>query len=861
MGACCACRSSAESGESIPSGEWMRLGVAGVVATQSMIFGLAVNLSPPSGTTRMVLHGLLAASAVAVFCLAGGRLLRTAWGAAREGRVVFDQLFLLGIAAAFGASVHWSLTGTGHVYYEIVAILLAIHTFGGLLTETRRREAMDAARSLGAEFAWCDLVEDDGRVQRISVEDIQRGNRVRVAMGGAICVDGTVESGVSFVREATLTGEPFPVVKRPGDLVRAGSYAVEGGLVVRALSDGQGRGLDRLMEALAEARARPSRLQREADRLASWFLPSVVVVAAGTFALWTWSAGWETGLFNALAVILVACPCAMGIATPVAVWSALSKLAKIGITPKNSDLVEKLAVVDTVVFDKTGTLGRETLEVVDFISSGDRSQIRAMAAALQAASDHPIARAFRSMGKREAAGEARAVVAEDIVSLPGAGIAGRVDGHEMRIGNRQVVPAGMEAEADRLVQSAPTSHDTTHEIFLVLDGRPVGVAILREVLREGAAEAIRALEDMGLRCEVMTGDREGAAEALGLRNIRAGLLPEDKARMVREMESAGHSILFVGDGINDSAAMAEAHVAVAMRSGTALAMESADAEIAGTNLSSLAEAVARARQAVRAIRGNLLFAACYNAVGITLAAAGFLHPVAAALIMLASSFTVTWRALRDVEEESPALPRRTAPAPTLHPQPIGILAAAAVFLQGPVLAYLGAFPPQTALALTLLFAGGGLGILCLTALRPLSPGAREGLLMFSVGGLAMLGGWWADVDFLPVVRAGVCLCGCPNSTWGFGLLGAVNWMSAAMVVAAVPMLFVTRPSEQGIRRAVCWSAGLAGMLIGMKAGAFVAGLVLEGNPGVNFFSTYGAMLFGMTFGMAGACSLARRLTR
>jgi P-type Cu+ transporter len=866
MGGCCACRSAAESEEAISSGEWVRLGVAGVVAAQSMIFGLAVNISPPSGTVRAVLHGLLAISAVAVFCLAGRRLLKNAWSAAREGRIVFDQLFLLGIAAAFAASVHCSLTGTGHVYYEIVAILLAIYTFGGLLTETRRREAMDAARDLGSEFAECEILGEEGSVRRVAVADVRTDDRVRVAVGGAVCVDGMVESGVSFVREAALTGEPFPVVKRPGDHVRAGSYAIEGGLVVRAQSDGRGRGLDRLFDALEEARARPSRMQREADRLAAWFLPSVMVVAAGTFGFWTWQAGWETGLFNALAVILVACPCAMGIATPVAIWSALSKLAKGGITPKNSDIIEKLAVIDSVVFDKTGTLGGETLEAVDFITHGDRGRIRAMAAALEAVSDHPIARAFHSMNAREGGTESAPTV-ENVFTVPGAGIAGSIDGHELRIGNKQIVPEAFHAEAERLLESAPASDGATHEIYLVLDGRPVGVAILREVLREGATDAVRALEDMGLHCEVMTGDREGAAEALGLRNVRAGLLPEDKARMVRERENAGSSVLFVGDGINDSAAMMEAHASMAMRSGTALAMESADAEIAGTNLPALPLAVAQARAAVRAIRGNLLFAACYNAVGVTLAAAGFLHPVAAALIMLASSFTVTWRALRDVEEGAPECrhvpvrKRRSLWPAMARPRPLGIVAAVATFLQGPALAYLGGFPAETSLALVLLFAGGALGILSLTSLHPPGAEGSEGLLMFSVGGLAMLGGWWADAGFLPVVRDAVCLCGCPDSTWGFGLLGAVNWMSAAMVVAAIPMLFVTRPSEHGIRRAVCWVAGLAGMLVGMQAGAVLAGLVPEGNPEMNFFVSYGAMLFGMTLGMIAACSLARRWVR
>lgn len=639
-------------------GGWVRLGVAAVVAAQSMIFGLAINLSPPEGMTRAILHGALALSAVVVFALAGWPLARRCWSALLSGRIIFDQLFLLGILAAFGASVHCSLTGVGHVYYEIVAILLAIYTFGGLITEARRREVLSAAGNLGSEFATCEAVSADGSLRRVAVEEIEEGEIIWVRSGGAVCIDGTVVEGISFVQEAALTGEPFPVVKRPGDDVVAGSYAVEGGLKVRAVRTGRGRGLDVLLEALREAQGRPSRLQREADKLAAWFLPVVVTLAVGTFAWWTAVSGWQQALFNSLAVILVACPCAMGIATPVAIWSALSAFVREGLRPKDGDLVEKLATVTTVVFDKTGTLGEEAMEIVDFVVADgfDRSTLRRMAAVLENASDHPVARAFRrTCDGGHVEGEIRLLV--------GAGIEGRVDGHLVRIGNAGVIGESSLTEMAALTAQTTASTSATREIFLVVDGQPAGVAVLRETLRSGALEALANFEEMGIRCEVMTGDRPESAAALDLPNVRAGLTPADKARLVRELVQKGESVLFVGDGINDSAAMGEAHAAVAIQSGTALAAEAADAVLPGNQLRSLPKAVARARQSVRAIRGNLLFAACYNAIGVSLAAMGFLHPVAAALIMLASSFTVTWRALRNVEEES--LP----PVPHLQTQP------------------------------------------------------------------------------------------------------------------------------------------------------------------------------------------------
>ncbi len=834
----------------MPAGAWAKLGIASVVAAQSMIFGLAINISPPSGTARWILHGALAVSALVVFFLAGGPIVRSSWNALRQGRIVFDQLFLLGIVAAFGASLHCTLTGVGHVYYEIVAILLAIHTFGGLLTDNRRREALDAAGNLGREFSMCERVGADGDFESVPVTSVTNGDIVNVSVGGAITVDGIVTEGAAFVRESALTGEPFPVVKRVGDEVKAGSHAMDGALQIEVQSSGAGRGLDRLLAALDEARSRPSRLQREADRLASWFLPVVIVIAALTFAFWTWQVSWLEGLFHALAVILVACPCAMGIATPVAIWSALAAFAKKGLVSRNSDLVEKLAKIDTVVFDKTGTLGEEAMEVVDFVAATgfERSELKAMAASLEASSDHPVAHAFRAFSK--ASGSVR-----NVRILPGAGIEGWVGDQCLRIGNLSVVGRENRKDAERAFFALAGVLPSTHRLYLTVDGIPAAVATLRETLRSGAMEAMQQLEEMGLTCRVMTGDSAEAAMQHGLSGVDAGMSPEAKAGLVREIETAGRRVLFVGDGINDSAAMHEAHAAVAIQGGTLMARESADAELAGSHLSILPVAIADARRAVLTIRGNLLFAAAYNSVGITLAALGFLHPVAAALIMLASSFTVTWRALREAKPET----QKQAPLKSVLPrfQNTGWLApsvAVAMLLQGVALSWLGNFSGSISTGIILLFAAAGLGLFALISLRPLTLEAGNLALMLSVGGLLMLVGWWADAGFDQVVRDGVCLCNCPDSTMGFGLFAKLNWMDVSMIAASMPMVAL----GVGSRRWICWGAGLLGMLLGMEAAMLLAANLPTTNPQMNFFAGYGAMLFGMMLGMILACRLIRK---
>jgi heavy metal translocating P-type ATPase len=621
-----------------------------------MIFSLAVNVSPPLGTARISLHAALAASAVLVFALVGIPLARTALVAATRGRIVFEQLFLAGILGAFAASVISSLTGVGHVYYEVVAILLAIYTFGRTLGDRRREAALQAARSLGEEFETCERLVPEGALQRIPVREIRRGDLVHIAAGSAVPIDGVITEGSALVQENTLTGEAFPVTRRPGDPVLAGSRLLDGPLRVRATAPGNERQLDALLERVRAAQSRPAHLQREADRLVAWFLPAVMLVAALTFAGWTLHSGWTVGLFNALAVLLVACPCSMGLATPIGVWSALADLARHGIAAGTSDLVERLAQVEQVVFDKTGTLGDERLALVDFVSAPgiDRETLLGEISALEAASDHPIANAFRL--------HPPAGIATDVRLISGVGIEGRVDDVHLQIGNASLL-AGR--SADILRAELPAALPGERELLVLRDGELAGVARLREQLREAARSVVADLEAAGLPCTILTGDSSPTEH--GLAATESGLTPERKATRVRELSAAGR-VLFVGDGVNDAPAMAEAHASLALATGSSLARETALGEF--HDLRAIPFAIARSRATLRAIRQNLLFAAAYNGLGITLAAAGILHPVAAALLMLASSLTVSVRALRPVNVRLTPRPRRAPLADVPHPQPV-----------------------------------------------------------------------------------------------------------------------------------------------------------------------------------------------
>ena len=445
---------------------WLRIGMAGLLAAQAMIFSLAVNLSPVEGSARWIIHGALALSAVGVFLLAGLPILRESWNALRRGKVVFEQFFLVGILGAFFASVHSSLTATGGVYYEVVAVLVAIYTFGTILARQRRDALRRSIEKIGAAFDLCERLDSTGHRERVTVDRIAPGDQVLVGAGEGIPIDGTVADGVALVSEAALTGEPYPVVKRPGDPVLAGSRVEDSTLRLTATSRGRSRRLDALLRSIEEARKNPGRIQREADRLVAWFLPLVLTIAALTTIGWTLHSGWITGVFNGLAVLLIACPCAMGLATPVAIWSALAALAKRGLFARGGDAIESLALIDTAVFDKTGTLSESDARLVDFVVAPglDRAQLLREIAAVQTGSGHPIARAFRA-----APGNDTPLLARDIRVLPGAGIEGVLPDHTaLQIGNDGILQPNDNATA---LRDLLATDEGGHAVYIRRGGR------------------------------------------------------------------------------------------------------------------------------------------------------------------------------------------------------------------------------------------------------------------------------------------------------------------------------------------------------------------------------------------------------
>ncbi|MEE4273353.1 MAG: heavy metal translocating P-type ATPase [Thermoanaerobaculales bacterium] len=635
---------------------WWRVGVGILIAGNSMTVSLAVNTSEIAPQEAAVVHAVLGGLAALSLALLGLPLIRNTWAAVRSRRITLEGLFVSGVIGAFTASAVAALTGRGDVYFEIVSILLVVYAFGQQVTTGAQEHALSATRAWAPEHTTCTRLRDDGSAETVGLTEIRPGDRVRIDPGESIPVDGVIDEGTAWIREAEMTGEGFAVVRRPGDPVWAGTHSLDAGIVVRATSAAGERRIDAIVDAVERARTQPTSWQHRADRLVAVFLPVVLTISAATFTVWTLLDHWTTGLFNAMAVLLVACPCALGLATPLAAWAALGRLAGRGLIAKSGAVIEALNDVDVAVFDKTGTLTTPTLSLLDLVTAGgdeDRREVRGAVQVLEQASGHPIATAFRDLVP-DPAGQV-----SDTRVLPGVGFSGRVrlpggGPKTWTVGDPEGLGVAGDAGWEDLVRTlnAPAG---ARRLAVLRGGRPVAAAAIDEHRRVGMAEALVELNQLGMISEVFTGDRAERARDIDVDRILANLDPDDKLHEVRGRREAGLRILYVGDGVNDAAAMAAADVGIAVAEGTDLALEAADISWHGGDLRTIPWAVSLARRTVGTIRSNLVIALTYNAVGISLAVAGILHPVAATILMTCSSLIVTWRAtgvLADDQQEA-----------------------------------------------------------------------------------------------------------------------------------------------------------------------------------------------------------------
>jgi Cu+-exporting ATPase len=595
---------------------------------------VAVALTVPAALIGMIsaLHFsgwewvALALSTPVIF-YSGWGIHRSTLRSARHGVAQMDTLITLGTLAAWSWSVVVLVAGLdADTYFEVAAVVTTFILVGRLLEAGAKRRSGDAIRRLLELGAHDVRVLRDGREELVPIDTLAVGDRFVVGPGEKVATDGVVEEGRSAVDVSMLTGEPIPVEVGPGDGVTGATVNAHGRLVVRATRVGADTALARIAALVDEAQSGKAPAQRLADRVSAVFVPVVMGIAVATLAGWLLAGASPSDAFTAaVSVLIIACPCALGLATPTALMVGTGRGAQLGVLIRGPEILERTRRIGTIVLDKTGTVteGRIELAGVTLLNGAGRADVLRLAGAVEAASEHPIGRAVAAAARDET-GELPPV--RDFVNVPGTGVRGTVEGHAVEVGRG----AGA--------------------ITVSWDGEPRAQLAVRDAVKPTSADAVAQLRRMGLVPVLLTGDTEDAAgrvaRDVGIDRVVAGVSPEGKVSEIRRLQDAGEVVAMVGDGVNDAPALAQADLGLAIGTGTDVAIEASDLTLVSGDLRGAVDAIGLARRTLRTIRSNLFWAFAYNVAAIPLAAAGLLNPVIAAAAMAMSSLFVVGNSLR-----------------------------------------------------------------------------------------------------------------------------------------------------------------------------------------------------------------------
>ncbi len=652
-----------------------RFKVGTVLSIPVFLLAMVADLAPgwlPEGLHMRTVQWIEFVLATPVVLWGGWPFFVRGWQSVKTWNLNMFTLIGLGVAVAWAFSVvallfpgifppvMQSEPGVVPVYFEAAAVIVTLVLLGQVLELRARSRTNQAIKMLlGLAPKTARIVRDNGREEDIPLEQVQIGDILRIRPGDKIPVDGVVTEGESHVDESMVTGEPVPVSKQVGDHLIGATVNGTGTLLMQAEKVGSDTLLSQIVQMVAEAQRSRAPIQKLADQVSAWFVPIVVLIAIITFVAW-YSIGPEPRLahaiVNAVAVLIIACPCALGLATPISIMVGTGRGASVGVLIKNAEVLEIMEKVDTLVVDKTGTLtmGRPELAGIWTLVQFDEAQALRLAASLERASEHPLAEAI-VRGAEERGIELAPV--EDFQSITGQGVTGKVDGQVVAIGNLRLMQAlGVDvAELPRRADELRAEGKTV--MFMAVDGQPAGLVEVEDPIKASTPEAIQALHEEGITVVMLTGDSRKTAEAvartLGIDRVQAEVMPEQKAEVVKALQAEGRVVAMAGDGINDAPALAQAQVGIAMGTGTDVAMESAGVTLVKGDLMGIVRARRLSRATMRNIRQNLFFAFVYNSLGVPVAA-GVLYPVAglllspiiAAAAMSFSSVSVITNALR-----------------------------------------------------------------------------------------------------------------------------------------------------------------------------------------------------------------------
>jgi len=603
---------------------WLRIGALILLGGLSMYLSLAINLTPSIGSSRNVIHGILACASGLALVMAAPPVFKNAF----VPRITLEQLFLIGLLGSYAASLYSTLTGIGHIYYEVVIILLAIYHLGQAVTRIQIERFSHLENQIPGLRSVARIISEHGTTEA-PIAAITTGQLLEIRPGEVIPADGVIESGASFIEQLAHTGEPFPTPLQPGATVLAGSRVLDGTIQLRTTSSGTDRELDRLLESCETTSQ--TRSDSLAGKILRFFIPAVVLIALLTILVWSLIGSPAQALFNGLAVTIVACPCGIGLAIPLAIRNSHARLRLLGFIPHTNDFLERLASVDTIAFDKTGTLSSPllSLESISIVPSAP-PELRSWLAAIQRHSTHPTARPLWKIAEPAALGNLL------INPIPARGISATFSvagaSHALIVCNQLYLSENH--------PNHPLQRTDARSIHFLLDGEIIGQARFREESREGAAIAIDQLIASGYRLEILTGDSTVPEIFSSRIPSSTGLTTAQKAATVRDRQESGHKVLLVGDGLNDTEAMRTAHASIALGPEAQAASSVASATLSHHDFSVLKEALQLSRSTKRKLTRLLAFTLAYNFIGIALAASGLLHPVIAAILMLASSITV-----------------------------------------------------------------------------------------------------------------------------------------------------------------------------------------------------------------------------
>jgi Cu+-exporting ATPase len=644
-------------GEALPPGrrapDWWPVAVSGALSVPlvaPMLLQLAGVDWTLNGWVQLVLASLVQ------FWL-GWRFYRAGWKAVLAGTGNMDLLVALGTSAAYGLSIYLLFQhaehGMPHLYFEASAAVITLVLLGKWLENRAKRQTADAIRALNALRPTTARVRRDGVESDMPVDQVIVGDLVIVRPGDRVAVDGEIVEGASHIDESLVTGESLPVAKAVGDKVTGGAINAEGVLKVRTTAIGAETTLARIIRMVESAQAAKAPIQRIVDRVSAVFVPVVLAIAVLTFLGWVVMTGnWETALINAVAVLVIACPCALGLATPTAIMAGTGVAARHGILIKDAEALEVAHAVTVVAFDKTGTLteGKPSLAAVMPVDGASREDVLRLAAALQKTSSHPLAVAVM-----EAVREERVPVpeAQQVAALAGRGVEGVVRGQQILLGSTRLLRE-LELDEGVLSTAARRLEDEGRTVSWLIvseagQRRLLGLLAFGDTVKPTAAAAVSRLHELGIRTVMLTGDNRGAAEAvakqLGIGKVRAEVLPGDKAAVVKGLRDAGEVVAFVGDGLNDGPALAAASVSYAMAGGADVATETAGITLMRGDPRLVADSLDVSRRTYSKIKQGLFWAFGYNVLGIPLAALSLLNPVIAGAAMAFSSVSVVANAL------------------------------------------------------------------------------------------------------------------------------------------------------------------------------------------------------------------------